>query len=285
MMGRNTSGEEVAVSWLTGSVEEHTLLWLLLSSVIGGIVGTGVTFVFEDVLRPWLTFQRDTSRLIRTYTTPLLRSAERLETRINILLRNAERGWYADDEYFRLSTLFIFGEHLGWIRNIEREFGFVPMESSKRDRAFNSGLNGIFRALSSFSYFRWHPDPVAVSASEVPRLMGSAMGEAMTPGAQTTRVLDFTEFVDAYGRGPEFQRWFRDLDAVLRRATPADDLVWDRLICAAANLRALCAFLDPKGRMVHPRPLANLDLLVHDEVRAQLAKSFPDLQPTEAVTA
>ena len=265
------------MSWLNRSFDEHTVLWLLLTTVLGGFVGGLFTFFFEDVLRPRLTARREADSVLRTYTTPLLRAAERLENRINILVRNSDQNWYENDEYFRLSTLFIFGEYFGWIRNIEREFGFVRLESQRRDREFYMVFHGLFRAMSSFSYFRWYPDPAAVSGSEVPRLMCSAMGEVMTPGESTRKVIDFTAFVDEYGAGPEFQRWFRDLDAVLRRALPSDPLPWDRLIAAAANLRALCDFLDPQHRMVKRQSIANLELLHHDEVRQQLRESFPEL--------
>ncbi|MEV4173848.1 hypothetical protein [Nonomuraea sp. NPDC049709] len=267
------------MSWINQAINQHTALWLLLSSLIGGVVGAAVTFLFQDLLRPWLTGRRDARRVLSRYTMPLLRSAERLETRINILVRNADRGWYASDEYYRVSTLYSFGEYLGWIRNIEREFAFVRLESGRRSREFTKRFNGLFRAMSSFSYFRWHPDPDAVSASEVPRLMCAGIGEVMTSKEGTDDVLDFSEFVDRWGSGPEFTRWFRELDAVLRRAEQADALCGDRLILAAANLRALITLLDPKQRMVDRRPLANLDRLHHDALRQRLLTEFPVLAP------
>ncbi len=270
------------MSWLDRSFNEHTIIWLIVSTVVGGSIGAAVTFAFEDLLRPWLVMRRDTGRLMRKYTTPLLRSAERLETRINIVIRNADAGWYGTDEYFRVSTLFIFAEYLAWVRIIERELGFIRMESENRDREFNVRFNGFFRAMSSFSYFRWHADPGCVSASEVPRLMCTAIGEIMTPAKDAMAVLEFTEFVDRYGSGWEFQRWFRELDHLLKTASPREGIGWDRLIAAAANLRALCWFLDPHGRMVARRPLANIDRLVNPEVRAQIDKDISHLFPRPA---
>jgi hypothetical protein len=270
------------VSWINQAINEHTALWLLLSSLIGGIVGAAVTFLFQDLLRPWLAARREARRVLSRYTMPLLRSAERLETRINILVRNADRDWYATDEYYRISTLYSFAEYLGWVRNIEREFAFVRLESVRRSREFTMRFNGLFRAMTSFSYFRWHPDPDAVGASEVPRLMCAGIGEVMTPHDGTDDVLDFSEFVDQWGNGARFTRWFRELDAVLRRAEQADGLCGDRLIVAAANLRALITLLDPKQRIVARRPLANLDRLRHDAIRQRLLLEFPALAPRPA---
>ena len=174
-----------ATSWLTQSFQEHTLAWLLTSSLLGGVIGASVKFVFEDVLRPMLGWHRATRKVVRRYTPPLVRSADSLERRINNLARNEAKKWMETDEYYRLSTLYQFGELLGWIRILEREFGFLPFESARRGRQFDRRLKGIFRALSSYAYFRngSFADTDAVGASQVPRLMLSAVGEVMTrPG-------------------------------------------------------------------------------------------------------
>jgi hypothetical protein len=272
------------MSWLTRSFDEYTLIWLVISSTLGGAIGAAITFLFQDLLGPWLTYRRESDRILRKYTTPLLRSATRLENRINIVVRNADQPWYANDEYFRLSTLYIFGDYLGWVRNIEREYGFVPIESARRGQLFNERFNGFFAAMTSFSYFRWAEDTQAVADSALPRLMCSAIGEAMTSEDDRTKVMGFTEFATTYSNDEQFRRWFADLDAHLRRSQPSDAFWWDRLIVAQANLRALCAFLDKKGHMVRKAHMANLELLNHIDVLNMLIKSFPDLAPPQQVT-
>ena len=273
------------MNWLTQSFDEHTAAWILISSLIGGVIGASVKFFFEDVLRPRLGYRREAKAVVRQYTTPLVRSAEALERRINILIRNDERRWYDDDEYFRLSTLYVFGEFLGWVRIVERRFGFLPFESSKRGAEFNRRLNGLFRALSSHAYFRAYPDVDAVDRTQVPRLMLTAVGEVMTRPGETSAVLEFTEFLRAYASEPQFRRWFAELDALLREAHPADPLRWDRLIAAGANLRALLVFLDPRGGMVRRRALANLDRIATAEVRAALEEDLRELLPRKSAVA
>jgi hypothetical protein len=267
-----------------------TAIWALIASVIGGIVGAGVKFTFEDLLRPRIGWRRDTQRVVSRFTTPLLRSAEALERRINNLVRNEDAHWFETDEYYRISTLYVFGEHLGWMRVIERRFGFVPIEAMRRGRAFTTRLYGIVRALSSFAYFREYQS-ADVGTSAVPRLMLTAIGEVMT-AADHESVIEFTEFVTRYVNDPQFARWFAELDQFLRRAHPDDPLTWDRVLVAGAELRALLGFLDPKGRIVLRRPLANLDQLATPGLRAQLAKelaawvSVPDdWEPTAAAVA
>jgi hypothetical protein len=265
------------MSWLTNSFSEYTVIWLLLSSVLGGFVGAGITFVREDLLRPFVSNRRETERVVKRYTTPLLRSAEALERRINILVRNERRGWYEDDEYYRMSTLFVFGQYLGWVHILEREFGFLPVESLRKGKEFQHHLNGLFRALSSFSYFRSYPDQDAVGVSQVPRLMLTAVGESVTIIDESPRTMDFTDFLQRYGRDAQFRRWFAELDEFLRLAHPTDPVRWDRLIAGGANLRALTAFLDPDGRMVSRRPVANLQLASSADTRTQLEEDLGSL--------
>jgi hypothetical protein len=262
------------VSWLTESFQANTVAWLLISTVFGGILGAAVKFLFEDFLRPWLGVRRETRRVTQRYAAPLVRSAEALERRINILVRNADKKWFATDEYIKLSTLYVFGEHLGWIRIIEREFGFLPFESSRRGRRLNERLNGIFRALTSHAYFRWHPEPDAVSESALPRLILTAIGEAMTSDSEPPRAVEFTEFVKLYANDAQFRRWFLEVERFLAAADPASPLRWDRLIAAGGNIRALIWFLDPKSVMVQRRAPANLELLSSPEVRATLTAEF-----------
>jgi hypothetical protein len=280
--GEPEVGEDM--DWLTDSFEEYTVAWILISSFVGGVVGASVKFLFEDILRPRLGTRRETRAVTRKYATPLVRSAEALERRINNLIRNRDRRWYEDSEYYRLSTLYAFAEHLSWIRMVEEEFGFLPFESSRKGREFNQRSNGIFRALSSFAYFGWSDEFEAIDASQVPRLMLTAVGEAMIDD-DGTKPRRFTDFIVRFGTDEQFRRWFGDLDNFLGRACGGDNYAWDRLIAAGANLRAFVTFLDPKGSLVHRRAIVNLSLLAHSEVGRQLAQEFPDGAPKEVALA
>ncbi len=268
------------MDWISRSFEEHTLIWLLISTVVGGVVGSGITFAYEDVLRPWLSFRRDTGRLVRKYTTPLLRSAESLERRIDNLVQNLKHGWYADDEYYRVSTLFVFGDYLGLVQILDREFGFVPVESAGRGRRFQRRLTGLFRALTSAAYFRAPGGQRVGADTAIPRFMLRAIGEAMTDEKDPAKTMEFTDFTLRYGSDAQFRRWFAELDTFLRATTDSrDDRRRARLIAAQANLRALMMLLDPRGKMVTPHRWPRLLERLKDEdpVRAQLATEFADV--------
>ncbi|QCP00071.1 hypothetical protein FCN77_23100 [Arthrobacter sp. 24S4-2] len=184
-------------------------------------------------------------------------------------MRNADRGWYASSDHYKISTLFIFGEFLAIVRSIERELGYLPHESTNRGKSFNAKVYGPFRAMTSFAYFRTvAADADDIGASGVPRLMLTAIGEKML--TEQGRVREFTDFATLFSNDPRFRKWFDDLDKFLLEATTINELSWDRLIALGANLRLLVTFLDPKSKLLDQRDVANLDLIKNQQVRSAL---------------
>jgi hypothetical protein len=178
----------------------------------------------------------------------------------------------ADDEYYRISTLFVFAEYLGLIRTLERGFGFVPLESEERGRRLQQRLSGLFRSPTSFAYFSGDANPARVEESAVPRFLLRAIGESVSDPEHPRRIMEFTDFVLRYGSDPQFRRWFAELDAFLRSASRQDDTRRQRVVATQANLRALLLELDPRGSLVKPhrwdKLLDRLD--ADDPVRVQL---------------
>jgi hypothetical protein len=261
------------MGWLSQSLGQDTVAWVVISSLVGGVIGAATRFGFEDVLRPHLGATREIRATTRKFSTPLIRSAESLERRINNFLRNLGQGWYGTDDYYRMSTLYVFANYLAWNQIIEEKFGFLPYEASRSGRVFNKRLNGFFRALSSFSYFSWSADGAAVEASQIPRLALTAMGE-LVENPDASAPLRFSEFTELY-RGHESVRdAFGYLDKFLLGAEAGDPFCRDRLIAAGANLRALIRLLDKRGSFVALRDVSNLGLVVHPEVGRHLAEEF-----------
>ena len=57
--------------WVTHTFQEHTLAWLLMSSVVGGIIATAIRFLFEDLFRPAIGWRREAKHIVRHHTVPL----------------------------------------------------------------------------------------------------------------------------------------------------------------------------------------------------------------------
>ena len=45
--------------WLTKSFQEHSIIWLLISSILGGLFGATFEFLFETLLPQRLTQRRE----------------------------------------------------------------------------------------------------------------------------------------------------------------------------------------------------------------------------------
>jgi hypothetical protein len=273
------------MGWLSHSLGQYTVGWALITAVIGGFIGAGAQFLFEGLLTPRVAQAREARKLLALYTAPLTRSAESLERLINNFIRNVAERPYQDSGYYRLSALYTFGEYLAWVELVERDFGFVSLDSTRETRRFKQRFYGFFRALTSQAYFRWAEqgsaaERAAATDSAVPRNMLRAVGEVMVDDRQERRTRSFTEFAVAFERDAQFARWFSELDRMLSEAEEGGTFARDRLIAAGANLRAFVVFLDPKNRNESPRHIENRSRLAHPEVRRQLESEFPELVDT-----
>lgn len=263
------------MEWLLQERSEISILWLVLAALVGGFISGGIRFLFEDVGRSKLVSRNETAQIVRRYTAPLVRSAASLEDRIAIVLRMAGRDWFATSEYFRLSTLYIFGSFLGWVRIIEARFGFLPYETTRWGRRFNARLYGPFSGLTSHRYFEhMDKDPEEIADSGIHRFMLTAIGEVMiSPDGQTVR--GFTDFIEEYGKNPQMRRYFEDLATFLDKPTRTSrPLSWDRLIITGAHLTLLMRFLDPRGVLVSERPREYVEWAADERVRSELKKAL-----------
>ncbi len=275
--GAGTEGSGDDQSWFSQAFEQNSILWLLIASTIGGVIGATIKFVFDDLASPMLSHRRQERRVFRSYLPGLLKDSEAAEQRLTLLVRTVDRHWYDDDEYFRLYTLYQIGSFLARVHLIEVEVGFLPPGGAGRKSTgrFNDSLYGPFNGFTSFQPFGTDYSIDELDRSQVPRGMLKAIGEAMTTGDDAMRPIDFTEFVGRCAH-PEFQRWFRELDGFMRDLGPEEASRWDRLIVAAAEFRLLARRLDPKGQMVRLRPPANLDLLNSQSAREFIEERWLD---------
>jgi hypothetical protein len=267
------------------SFEEHSIIWILISAGIGGLIGALIKFVFEQVLGPRLQSARAARVALRKYSYPLLRAADTLDRRIENLIRFVSEKWFDDpnDDYYRISTLYLLGSYFGWCKILENE-AFLEYEiSDKRAKDFSIQFNRVFKGITGFYYFQDVKDSEmsSVETATVPRLALTALGELMMKKDQgkdaLPTVLDFVEFARSYKDSADFKKWFSYLENLLsglRRSK--DDARWNRLVIFAINLRVFVSFLDPTSRQTAPRQIYYLKYLhpkVEERVRNELVEA------------
>lgn len=197
--------------WLSKSYEEHSLAWLLIASILGGVVSLSLKFLFDTYFKAVFEQRRERSRLVAHYSSPLLRTATSLERRVNNLIRSGKSSGYGDNDYYTISTLYLFAEHLAWIRILERKVNFLQFNDSVKSKEFQRHMYGIFRALTSWGYFKRNEaySVEQIENSSIPRLIFTAIGESMIQEKDGEYLpIEFTSFVDGYYHRPNDFRWF-----------------------------------------------------------------------------
>jgi hypothetical protein len=182
----------------------------------------------------------EAARLITRYRDPLLRSAYDLQSRIYNVCRPGGFRGNRDPEYFRLNTMFLFGEFLGWLEIIRREIQFLDLGAIQTTKDLSRMLQGIQDQLSTTSEL--HDEFYLYRGQQ------RAIGELMLVRAdgQTTawpryECIGYAAFVAAH-EDPAFAKWFIRLgDAIdqLRENKP------ERLVWVQHALIDLIDLLDP----------------------------------------
>ncbi len=278
------------MDWLIQSIEEHSVLWVVISAGVGGVIGCFIKFIFDQILAYWISERREIMGIVVQYSKPILRAADTLEREINIFVQNVDEKWFDNDEYFRVSILYDFGCYLGWARILEREVVYLDFENERKSRDFNIRFNTVFKAFTSFSYFEEISDRDLIGRSVIPRKVLTAIGELMierqTDQKRPCRVIEFTTFCREFEKSQEFQRWFRYLADFLSNLKPlATDLRWDRLIVISANLQMLIFFLNPRDIRTKRRQFSNLERIQNPTVKERLLEQIERAGYTQRIPA
>jgi hypothetical protein len=206
-----------------------------------------------EAFRDGLTRSRDAdtkaqeaARLVAKYRDPLLRSAFDLQSRIYNIYRPGGFTLEKDPEYFRLNTLFLIAEFLGWLEVIRRELQFVDLGAVQATNDLGRRLARVQELLANTT--EWH------DGCYVYRGYQRAIGELMltrvdndAPGGRRHECIGYAAFVAAHA-DPNFAKWFRRLgDAIeqLSAEKPA------RLVAVQHALIDLVDFLDPQLDRFH----------------------------------
>jgi len=157
------------------------------------------------------THADEAARLVAKYRDPLLRSAFDLHSRI-YNLHSGFRG-RRDPEYFRLNTLFLLADFLGWLEIVRREMQFLDLGAVDATKELGLMLSRVqsLLARSSASDDDWY----------IYRGEQRAIGELMlrrvdgdVPGTRRHECMGYAAFVAAQ-ETPEFARWFERLGNAL----------------------------------------------------------------------
>jgi len=267
---------------LTQSFSEFSIAWLLISAGIGGLIGALIKFVFEQLLSPSIRRKKATRIALRTYSYPLMQSANNLLRNVEFMLDYVNKKMFDNttDDYYRLSTLYHFGKYFGFCKILENET-ILEFETSKKAKNFSIRFYNVFKSMTSFSYF----NRIEIFTDEniakftVPRMALTAIGELMITNSiddkNSRSVISFVDFTKKIKTDTDFQKWFGYLEKNLlsNLEKSKSNVQWNRLIIIAVNLRLFIAFLDHKNKLTNPNPIYYLSDL-HSDVKTRVEKEI-----------
>jgi len=150
------------VEWFTKSFQEFSILWLLFSSVIGGLIGASLKFVFDNLLPEKLTKKREILTIKRKYSTPILLAADNLRKRLVNIIKYIDRiekeEWLrATDTYYTQSSLYTVAQFLGWEQILRHEVVYLDFTDTKGSKIFEAFLTNIRRGFSQPDFLLENP--------------------------------------------------------------------------------------------------------------------------------
>lgn len=212
------------------------------------------------------------TQALRHNRDPLLRAVFDLQSRLyNIVaLEFFERYWRDGDKearnYTRASTLWLFGQYLGWTEILRREVQYLDIGSRATNREVQRRLNDVAAAMASDSYGR---ENTFILFRSDQRAVGEFMvTERDTQNGKTPDCLGYTEFVAELARmdaepaegqletpGSPVPCWSRRFAAEIEAvaATGVTSELKTRLVRVQRRLVNLLDLLDSE-RLRYPNP-------------------------------
>lgn len=243
-------------NWLQQSFQENTILWLALSSVIGGFVGASVRFLFDVLLPQQLQQRREIIAVKRKYAAPVFAAAADLRDRFDNMIRLVQRveaeGWLSSthpSNYYYYSTLYVVAKFFGWLQILRRTIVYLDFTSVKETRRFEKFLKAIEDGFTDPDLLIPSPSgsPVNTSDKWIFRFWLQAIGDLMlTRENEDYRVMDYAEFYTKIvnPEQQDFREWFAPVEAMFRSLT-ADDPRFKRIVATYSFLNAFAHLGDP----------------------------------------
>lgn len=261
--------------WIQQSFEQNSIVWLLLTSALGGLIGASMRYLFDVLLPQRLQQRREVLSIKRKYATPIVLAADEFRTRLENMIKLIDiierEGWLAASSasgYYYQSTLYVVAHFLGWLQILRRTVVYLDLTSTRETRSFERFLKAISEGLSDPSLLRVSGtgQPARSPDQWVFTYHLLAIGEQMVVGQEDKyRVLDYASFAEklADPSNTSFKRWFNPL-LRLFKDLKADETRFRRIVATHAFLNAFVESTDPKHLRTERHPY-HWDLLSEPE--------------------
>jgi hypothetical protein len=242
--------------WLTRSFQEHSILWLLLSSIIGGVIGATVKFLFESLLPQRLLQRREILAVKRKYSTPILLAADELRDRLQNMIRLIDlierENWLPSNDltgYYYLSTLFTVARFIGWQRILRREVVYLDFTTTTETKTFEDFMTAIRRGFTDPALLgeRHVSAPEDTDDKWVYSFWFQGIGDSviLKDGANSF-TMNYSTFIGLLRRSKQrdLKYWLTELGHLFTDLK-ATDIRFRRIVAVHAMLNAFINYADP----------------------------------------
>jgi len=245
------------ISWLQQTFQENSILWLVLSSIMGGFIGASAKFIFDVVLPNKLQQGREAIAIKRKYTSPILLSAQSLRDRLENIIKNIEsiekQNWLPAEggqNYYYKSTLFVVGQFFGWVQILRRNIVYLDFAVTKETQKFERFLNLIENGFTNPALYEQAKTGLPHQSQDkwVFKYILQSLGALMvTHDEQGHRAIDYVAFCKLYesSDGDDFRSWFSHLEEIFKGLN-ANDVRFKRIIAIHIVINSFVDYLDPK---------------------------------------
>jgi hypothetical protein len=263
------------LEWLTKSFAEYSIIWLLISSVLGGFIGAFFRLLFDVIFPQWFKDRREILSAKRKYSTPILLAAvelrDRLENIITLINLVEDEGWLSSQNtihYYYWSTLYVVARFMGWRRILRRTVVYLDFTTTKETTVYENYLTLIQRGFTKPNLLRPPSggDPNLSEDKWIYTFWLHAIGDSMVvkdeDELRVKSYKDFCQLLTGSDSG-EFRTWADSLGSLFLDITKTDQR-FKRIIVIHCIINAFINHVDRQHLRTESRPY-NWDLLFDEE--------------------
>ena len=243
--------------WLTKSFQEHSIFWILTSSILGGIVGASLRFLFDVFLPQRLKDRQEIIATKRKYSTPILLAADDLRKRCANLIQQIDliekEEWLSArklNSYYYLSTLYTVAQFIGWRQVLRQTVVYLDFTTTKETRTYENLLAAIQQCFTKpdLLHITKSSDPANSNDKWIYTFWLQAIGDSMIIRADNDyRVKDFATFCNSLARPNQecFKEWIDALGGLFINLKSSDPR-FRRIVATHCILNAFVNHVDPQ---------------------------------------
>jgi hypothetical protein len=244
---------EYIKNFLLNSIEQNTIIWIFISSLLGGIIGASLKIIFEFLIPYRFKENKDIKENFRVYCHHLLLASREIDRRLDFIITDKAFGKAFESEDSKLSLFYSFGQFLGWCKIIQHNALEKIHKKPKSFRKFFIMFFDTYKALSSQLFFKGFTtyEQLYETGAIIPVHAINSIGFCMLSNIVENNtivklpIINYNDFLAIYNSDKRFKVKFQSFDKLITNIyEDYDCLAWNRIILFSISLKILIHNID-----------------------------------------